>query len=124
MDPEVMVGIDVSKAHLDIGVLPSKEVWREANEPPALSRLAKRLMRLGPQLVVMEATGGLEIPVAAALCRAGLPVVIVNPRQVREFARATGQLAKTDKIDALLSPEIDGAEAQELVTRAILDEPR
>jgi len=102
MSPEVMVGIDVSKAHLEIGVLPSEEVWREANEPTAVSQLAKRLVRLAPKLVVMEATGGLEILVAAALCRAGLAVVIVNPRQVREFARSTGQLAKTDRIDALI----------------------
>jgi transposase len=102
MSPEVMVGIDISKAHLEIGVVPSEEVWREANEASAISQLAKRLLRLAPKLVVMEATGGLEIPVVAALARAGLPVVIVNPRQVREFARATGQLAKTDKIDALI----------------------
>lgn len=102
MRSEVMVGVDVSKAHLEIGVVPSGEVWREENDSSGLAGLTKRLMRLAPKLVVMEATGGLEIPVAAVLSRAGLPVVIVNPRQVREFARATGQLAKTDKIDALL----------------------
>jgi transposase len=97
-----MVGVDISKAHLEIGVLPTGEVWQEANEPTATARLVKRLVRLAPKLVVMEASGGLEIPVAAVLARAGLPVVIVNPRQVREFARATGRLAKTDKIDALV----------------------
>lgn len=102
MDPEVIVGIDVSKAHLDVGFFPGEKVWREANEPRAVSRLAKRLLRQSVKLVVMEATGGLEIPVAATLSSAGVPVVIVNPRQVREFARATGQLGKTDRIDALI----------------------
>ena len=102
MSTETMVGVDVSKAHLEVGVLPSGEVCQEANEPTAIARLVKRLLRLAPKLVVMEASGGLEIPVVAALARAGLPVVIVNPRQVREFARATGRLAKTDKIDALM----------------------
>jgi transposase len=102
MSAQTMVGVDVSKAHLEVGVLPSGEVWQEANEPTAIARLVKRLLRLAPKLVVMEASGGLEIPVVAALARAGLPVVIVNPRQVREFARATGRLAKTDKIDALM----------------------
>jgi len=100
MSAEIMVGVDISKAHLDVAVLPTGEQWQEANELTAINRLAKRLLKLGPKLIVMEATGGLEILVAACLGRAGLPVVIVNPRQVREFARATGQLAKTDKIDA------------------------
>jgi transposase len=102
MSTETMVGVDVSKAHLEVGVLPSGEVWQEANEATATARLGKRLLRLAPKLVVMEASGGLEIPVVAVLARTGLPVVIVNPRQVREFARATGRLAKTDKIDALI----------------------
>jgi len=102
MSAEIMVGGDVSKAQLEIGVVPSGEVWQEANEPTAISRLGKRLLRLAPKLVVMEASGGFEIAVVAALARAGLPVVIVNPRQVREFARATGRLAKTDRIDALI----------------------
>ena len=102
MSPEIVVGIDISKTHLDFGTLPSGEVWRESNEPTAIAHVAKRLVELAPKLIVMEATGGLEIPVAAALSRAGLPVVVVNPRQVREFARATGQLAKTDRIDALI----------------------
>src|SRR4029079_10249209 len=101
MSADVVIGIDVSKAQLDIGVLPTGEVWQSANETQALSDLASRLLELAPKLVVMEATGGLEIPVAAALSRGGLPVVVVNPRQVREFARSMGRLAKTDKIDAL-----------------------
>lgn len=102
MPVETFVGIDVSKAQLDVGVLPTREVWPVPNEPKAIAELIPRLQELAPKLIVMEATGGLEIPVAAALSGAGLPVVIVNPRQVREFARATGQLAKTDKIDALI----------------------
>jgi transposase len=102
MSPEVTVGIDISKAHLDVAVLPSGEQWRESNEATGLARLTRRLVELAPRLIVMEATGGLETPVAAHLGQAGLPVVIVNPRQVREFARATGKLAKTDKIDALI----------------------
>ena len=102
MNPEIVIGIDISKAHLDFGTVPSGEVWRESNEPTAIDHVAKRLVELAPKLIVMEATGGLEIPVAATLSRAGLAVVVVNPRQVREFARATGQLAKTDRIDALI----------------------
>lgn len=101
MSDEVFVGIDVSKAQLDVAVLPSRETWRVENEPASLRRLSRRLKELAPKLIVMEATGGLEIPAAAVLSRAGLPVVIVNPRQVREFARAIGQLAKNDRIDAL-----------------------
>lgn len=102
MPAEIVVGIDVSKAQLEVGVLPTGEVWQTGNETLAISELASRLLELAPKLVVMEATGGLEIPVAAALSRAGLPIVVVNPRQVREFARAMGRLAKTDRIDALM----------------------
>src|SRR6185503_17273603 len=74
MSADVVIGIDVSKAPLDIGVLTTGEVWQSANETQALSDLASRLLELAPKLVVMEATGGLEIPVAAALSRGGLPV--------------------------------------------------
>jgi transposase len=101
MPSDTFVGIDISKAWLDVGVLPSGELWHVSNEPKSITQLIERLLGLAPKLIVMEATGGLEMPVAAALGRAGLPVVVVNPRQVREFARAMGQLAKTDKIDAL-----------------------
>jgi transposase len=101
MPSDVFVGVDISKASLDVAVLPSGELWQVANEPSQISQCSKRLAELSPRLIVMEATGGLEMPVAAAVSRAGLPVVVVNPRQVREFARATGQLAKTDKIDAV-----------------------
>jgi transposase len=96
------VGIDLAKAQLDVGIMPGEKLSTVPNEPQRIKQLVSRLKRLRPTLVVMEATGGLEIPVAAALQQAGLPVVIVNPRQVRDFARAIGKLAKTDKIDALV----------------------
>lgn len=102
MDSDVFVGIDVSKSTLDIGVLPSGDSWQETNDQKAIGHLTRRLGELAPKLIVIEATGGLEIPLAAALAGVGLPVVIVNPRQVREFARATGRLAKTDKMDAFI----------------------
>jgi transposase len=97
---ETWVGIDVAKAHLDVAVRPGGDAWRVPNAEPALAELAARLGALAPRLVVLEATGGLELPVAAALGAAGLAVAIVNPRQVRDFARATGRLAKTDALDA------------------------
>ena len=94
------VGVDVSKAHLDVGVSGSKETSRFANSEAGISELVRGLLERSPALVVMEATGGFEVPAAAALAAAGIAVVIANPRQVRDFARATGQLAKTDTIDA------------------------
>ena len=94
------VGVDVSKLQLDVAVRPSGELWQFGYDDRGVAALIKRLMPLQPQLVILEATGGLEAPLVAALSHAGLPVVIVNPRQVRDFARATGRLAKTDKIDA------------------------
>jgi transposase len=98
----VNIGIDVSKGRLDVGVLPSKEVWCCANDAAGIAELVKRVKPLKPKLIVLEATGGYEAHVALALADAGLPVAVVNPRQVLDFARATGQLAKTDKLDALL----------------------
>jgi transposase len=94
------VGIDVAKAHLDVAVLPSQRTWRLPREEEPIAELVQELAALAPVLVVLEATGGLEAPVAAALAAAGLPVVVVNPRQARDFARATGQIAKSDAIDA------------------------
>jgi transposase len=100
-EPETTwVGIDIAKAHLDIAVRPSGAAWRVPTAEPALAELAARLRELAPDGVVLEATGGLELPVAAALGAAGLAVAVVNPRQVRDFARATGRLAKTDALDA------------------------
>jgi transposase len=96
----MFVGIDVAKAHLDIALRPTAEGWRVANDDPGITPLVARLRDLQPVLIVLEATGGLEVPVTAALTAAGLPVVVVNPRQAREFAKATGRLAKTDALDA------------------------
>ena len=98
--PGCAVGIDVAKAWLDVAVYPGGAAWRVRQEAEALAGLAAQLVALGPACVVLEATGGLELPVAGALGAAGLPVAVVNPRQVRDFARATGRLAKTDALDA------------------------
>ena len=100
MSNAVFVGIDVSQDHLDVALAPSGEAWQVGNDEPGIGRLLARLTELRPQLIVLEATGRLELPAAAALGAAGLPVVVVNPRQSRDFARATGQLAKTDTLDA------------------------
>jgi len=94
------VGLDVSKRVLDIAVVPSRATWQVDNTEAGIDALVEQLRALAPERVVLEATGGYEIAVAAALATAGLAVVVVNPRQVRDFARATGQLAKTDRLDA------------------------
>lgn len=95
-----MVGIDVAKAWLDVAVRPSGAHWRLENGDTAIARLVEQLRALAPQLIVLEATGGYERLVVAQLAGAGLPVAVVNPRQVRDFAKATGRLAKTDRLDA------------------------
>lgn len=97
---QVFVGIDVSKDRLDILVRPSGEAFSVGRDEEGLGALVERLRGLEPRLVVLEATGGYEAMVAAALVAGGLMVVVVNPRQIRDFARATGRLAKTDKLDA------------------------
>ena len=94
------VGVDVSKATLDVATTGQEEAWSVPNTSDGIAQLVERLQGTGPELVVMEATGGFEVPAAAALAAALIPVVIANPRQVRDFARSTGQLAKTDAIDA------------------------
>jgi transposase len=98
--PAVYVGIDVAQATLDVALLPSGETWQVANDEPGIRALVTRLQPHAPTLIVLEATGGYERAPVAALATAGLPVVVANPRQVRNFARATGQLAKTDTLDA------------------------
>ncbi len=98
----VFVGIDVSKDRLDIALLPSGEVWSIVHDQKELNDLVEQLRAQAPQLIVVEATGGLERMLVAVLGAAQLPVVVVNPRQVRDFAKATGQLAKTDAIDAMM----------------------
>ena len=94
------VGIDVSKESLDVALHPGGRNWRANHTTAGMDILVEDLAGLEPTRVVVEATGGLEVSLAAALGAAGLPVVVVNPRQVRDFARATGRLAKTDKLDA------------------------
>src|SRR5690242_8594008 len=96
---EVFVGIDVSKAQLDIAIRPTGEVSSVANDEAGIASLVARLRELKPTLVVVEATGGFEAAMVAELATV-VPVAVVNPRQVRDFAKATGQLAKTDRIDA------------------------
>jgi transposase len=96
----IFIGIDVSKARLDVAVHPSGESESAANDKTGIKAVVKRLAKIQPTLIVLEATGGLERQVTQALASAELPVVVVNPRQVRDFAKATGQLAKTDSIDA------------------------
>jgi len=102
---EIYVGIDVSKDSLDVIALPSKEKWRYANDEVGIGKLVARLKKLSTSLIVMEPTGGLEAMVAAALAAEGINVAIVNARQIRDYARATGKLAKTDKLDALVMAE-------------------
>ena len=97
---EHFVGIDVAKDRLDVHLRPSGETFAVARDGEGLAQLVDRLQTLAPQLVVMEATGGYETIVASAVVAARLPLAVVNPRQIRDFARATGKLAKTDRIDA------------------------
>lgn len=96
----VFVGVDVAKAKLDVAVRPSGEQGTVAHDEGGLGQLVTRLRAVRPTLIVLEATGGYELPVVRALVEARFPVVVVNPRSVRDFAKATGQLAKTDQIDA------------------------
>jgi transposase len=98
--PQMFVGIDVSKAQLDVALRPTDDCWHVSNDELGIASLVERLRTVQPTLVVREATGGLEVPVTGALAEAGLPVVVVNPRHARDFAKATGRLAKTDTLDA------------------------
>jgi len=94
------IGIDVAKEQLDIAIGAEGETWSVPNNETGIETLLRDLRSRNCALVVLEATGGFEIPVVSALAAAGIPVVVANPRQVRSFARATGQLAKTDRLDA------------------------
>ena len=99
-EPQVFVGIDVSKAQLDVALRPTEDHWHVSHDEVGIPGLVERLQAVQPILIVLEATGGLEVPVAGALAEAGLPVVVVNPRHARDVAKATGRLAKTDSLDA------------------------
>ncbi|SFD80561.1 transposase [Bosea sp. CRIB-10] len=100
MDAIVIVGIDVSKDRLDVAVRPGREAFFVRRDGDGIAALIERLGPLGPAAIAVEATGGFETVVAAGLAGAGLPVVVVNPAQVRAFANALGKRAKTDPIDA------------------------
>lgn len=118
---EVRVGIDVSKDRLDVFVRPSGKTFAAANDEAGIGDLVARLAEEeGATLVVVEATGGYERPIAAALAAVGVPVAVVNPRQARDFARATGRLAKTDRLDAEILARF--AEAVGPEARAVPDE--
>src|SRR5256885_14423235 len=122
MAPTIFVGIDVSKDTLDIAVRPSALRWQLANDDAGIRDLVSRLAELSATLVVLEATGGYEHPAAAALAGAGAGVVIANPRQIRDFAPATGQLAKTHPINACIPASF--AEWVRPEPRALPAEPR
>lgn len=100
MPPQVFIGIDISKDRLDIASRPDGDSWACANDEAGIDDLLPRLRCLSPDLVVVEATGGYELSLAEALAAAEIPYVVANPRQVRDFARGTGHLEKTDRIDA------------------------
>lgn len=114
------VGIDVSKANLDVACWKSKEYKRYSNNPKGIQDLVEWLKELQPELIVLEATGGLELPLVVELAYAKMPVAVVNPRRIREFARSIGQLAKTDKLDAKVIAHFGAAthpEARKLPTQ-------
>lgn len=99
---QVSVGIDVSKDKLDVAVVPGEECWVSANDEEGIGGLVKRLRRVRPAFIIIEATGGYEAAVAGALASAGLPVSVMNPAHVRNYAKATGKIAKTDTMDSLI----------------------
>ena len=130
-DEAVFVGVDIAKDRFDFAMHPSGETGHGGVNAAGLADLTKRVKRLTPQVITMEASGGYEAPVAAALGAAGLPVAVVNARQIRDFARSMGVLAKTDRLDALVIarfaqatgvaakplPTAEARELQELVVR-------
>lgn len=119
-EAEVFVGIDVSKARLDIAVVPGEQTWSVTNDDDGVSELVDKLKGMSPKLVLMEATGGLERRALARLVGAGLPAMAVNPRNIRDFARSLGKLAKTDRIDAIVLGRFAQAVRPEL--RPLADE--
>jgi transposase len=103
---DVVVGIDVAKSALDVAVRPQGEARQVTNDAAGIADLVAWLQTLHPQVIVVEATGGYEASLVAELGVAALPVAVVNPRQVRDFARVTGRLAKTDRLDAQVLPHV------------------
>ena len=120
MSESLYIGIAVAKAQLDVACRPTSARWTVPHTPRGLGRLVRRLRRVRPTLIVLEATGGLELTVASELAAAALPVAVVNPRQVRHFAKATGQRAKTDALDAAILAQF--AEAVRPRARPLPDE--
>jgi transposase len=116
----IVVGVEVCKERLDVVLRPSEQYLAFKNDARGIVKLALAIQKLVPETVVVEATGGLEMPLVAVLAAAGLPIAIVNPRQVRDFAKATGRLAKTDRIDASILAHL--AEAVRPQIRPIPDE--
>jgi transposase len=114
------VGIDVSKTQLDIAERPGNKRWSAVNAEAEIGKVVEMVGALSPQVIVVEATGGMEVALVAALSQARLPVVVVNPRQVRDFAKAVGRLAKTDRIDAEILAHF--GEAVKPKVRALKDE--
>lgn len=128
--PLIFVGIDVSKAQLDVALRPTGR-FVVPNDDAGIAQLLERLQATAPTLILLEATGGIELPLTGALAAAGLPIVVVNPRQIRDFAKAVGQLAKTDALDAQVLahfaevvrptprplPDVETQELAALVTR-------
>ena len=98
--PACFVGLDIAKDHIDVSVLPGNDCWRVNQNDEGVAQLVARVVGLTPALVVVESTGGYETAAVTALAVAHVPVAVVNPRQVRDFAKAIGRLAKTDAIDA------------------------
>ena len=120
MDQETtFVGIGVAKARVDVATCPAGDVWRVDYDGAGIASLVERLQSLNPAAVLLEATGGIEVPLVSALAAASLPVVVVNPRQVRDFAKATGRLAKTDALDARVLAQF--AEAVRPAVRPLRD---
>ncbi len=117
---EIYVGIDVAKDSVDVAIRPGDDNWSLDYDEQAVSELVSRLIAVEPNAVLLEATGGLEVPLVSALAAAALPVVVVNPRQVRDFAKATGKLAKTDALDAQVLAHF--AEAVRPLVRPLRDE--
>lgn len=120
MSHQIFVGIDVSKAHLDVAALPQKRSCRLPNDEAGFDELITWLGNPAGTLVVLEATGGYQAPAVAALATAGFDVVVANPRQVRDYARSRGRLAKTDELDA--EAIVDFAERNRPAVRALPDE--
>ena len=119
-DAPAYAGIDVAKDRLDVVLRPSGEYVEATNDERGIGSVVSRLREESLALVVLEATGGMERPASAALAVAGVPVAVVNPRQVRDFAKATGKLAKTDRIDAAVLDHF--AEAVRPDPRPLADE--